>query len=78
MVAYHCSRTLISKLKKRLIHRNPRRTDAGDTPGKDAHMSTQEPTQASNPTPVHTTSNTTTLTLFTVHGKTPQLKVIRV
>jgi hypothetical protein len=68
MVAYHCSLTLVSKLKKRFINRNPRRTGARDTPGDDAHMSTQESTQASNPSPAHPASTT----LFTVHGSTTQ------
>jgi hypothetical protein len=72
MAVYHCSRTLISKLKKWLAHRKPRRTEAHITPGEGAPMPTQEPTQSSIPTPAHTTSNTTPLTLYTVHGNTPQ------
>jgi hypothetical protein len=80
MAVYHCSRTLISKLKKWLAHRKPRRTDAHNTPGEGAPMSTQEATLASIPTPAHTTSNssvnTTQPTLYTVHGNTPQSKVV--
>jgi hypothetical protein len=72
MAVYHFSRTLISNLKKWLAHRKPRRTEANNTPGGRAPMSTQEPTQASIPTPGHTTTNTTLLTLHTVHGNTPQ------
>jgi hypothetical protein len=71
MAVYHCSRTLINKLKKWLAHRKHRRTDAHNTRGEGAPMLTQEPTQASIPKPAHATSNTTPLNLYTVHGNIP-------